>query len=244
MATRMKLVTLGCVLVSVVGVGCSSTTQERTTGGLVGGSGGTLVGGSGGMPLGGSGGSLLGGSGGSLLGGSGGSLLGGSGGVAGCGTIADGSFENGMDATAWTASSVNFPSPICDTTCNPTGMTYSAYDGLWWAWFGGYISGTETSSVSQSVVIPVGSTVLRFYFSVPQCDSARDYLELRIDGTTLWSATGADSACGSISYSPQNVPIAAYADGGSHLVEFYSQTFAANQDATHFFVDLVTIPCG
>jgi len=111
--------------------------------------------------------------GGMASGGMGGMASGGMGGAGGaaptvCEAITDGSFENGLPTTAWTHSSLEYDSPICDgDSCN--NGTNWAHDGEWWAWFGG-LAGYDEAMVAQDVVIPESATSLTFYLNVAACD--------------------------------------------------------------------------
>jgi len=47
--------------------------------------------------------------------------------------------------------------------------------------------------------------------------------------------------CGALGYTEVTVDISAYADGGSHTLEFSSQTVSTNGGGTNFFIDDVSI---
>ena len=153
--------------------------------------------------------------------------------------IQDGSFEAGSPNAYWTEASTNFGTPLCTSACG-FGSGTGPRTGSWWAWFGG-IASYEEASMTQNVTIPVGITDLTFYFELPVCDSASDYLNLTIDGTVVWTVNGADAQCNTIGYTLETVDISAYADGNVHVVEFYSESFATNANVTNFMVDDVSI---
>jgi hypothetical protein len=157
------------------------------------------------------------------------------------GMINDGSFELGGFGGAWTEFSSNFGTPICDAGLCGTGGGTGPRTGTYWCWFGG-IAATEIASVSQSVVLPAtGSLSLEFYTELPACDSAADFMEVLVDGTPVYFVDGADAACGTIGYDLVSVDISAYADGGSHTIEFRSETYSVNTGVTNFFLDDVSL---
>jgi uncharacterized repeat protein (TIGR01451 family) len=152
--------------------------------------------------------------------------------------VADGGFEGGTPSAAWTEFSTNFGTPLCDAVCGFGGGT-GPHTGSWWAWFGG-IAAYEEGSVSQSVTIPNGTATLSFYLEMPVvCAAAADYMEVLIDGNQVFLVDGTSALCGVVGYSLQTVDISAYADGGSHTLEFHSEIFGAG--TTNFFVDDITI---
>ncbi len=155
--------------------------------------------------------------------------------------LPDHSFEAGPGGGTWTESSVNFDTPICNEDACGLSEGVGAADGEFWAWLGGIVAGDpdEIASVSQSVAVPSTAISLAFDFALPYCDSADDFLELRIDGNVEFSVNGSDGFCESAGYEVRNVDITAYADGAVHSIEFYSESFATNGDATNFFVDNV-----
>jgi len=144
------------------------------------------------------------------------------------GTMGDPGFESGTPNPAWDESSSN-PSgtPICETSVCGTGGGSGPSEGQYWAWFGGVAEAVE-DSLTQSVTIPAGLDELTFDLEIPTCDSANDYLEVRLDGQRVFFVNGASARCGDLGYAPQSVAIAAYADGGSHTLQFHAQGFASN----------------
>jgi hypothetical protein len=155
-------------------------------------------------------------------------------------SVDDGGFEDGTPNSYWTEASVNFGTPLCDLVSCGTGTGTGPYMGDWWCWFGG-ISVPETGSVTQTVNISEGATTMTFWFEAIICDSASDFMEATIDGNVVYSVDGGSPLCGSLGYTQQVVDISAYADGGDHTLEFYSQTFAINAGGTNFFVDDISI---
>ncbi|HNB51723.1 MAG TPA: hypothetical protein PK530_07260, partial [Anaerolineales bacterium] len=156
--------------------------------------------------------------------------------------VGDGGFETGTPNAVWSEYSTNFNTPICDVGGCGAGGGTGPHTGNWWAWFGG-IGGTyEEGSITQTVTIPSGSASLTFWLEVPVvCDSTSDYMAVLIDGNQVYQVDGSSALCGVVGYSLQTVDISAYADGGSHNLEFYSETFSTNSAVTNFFVDDVAI---
>jgi hypothetical protein len=157
------------------------------------------------------------------------------------GMITDGSFELGPGGGAWAEFSSNFGTPICDVGLCGTGTGTGPRTGLYWTWFGG-ISAYENGSVSQNVIFPAGGTVsLEFHLEMIVCDSPADYMEVRVDGTPVFSINGGDVICGSLGYTMFSVDVSAWADGASHTVEFFSEIFANGGGGTNIFLDDVSL---
>jgi len=151
--------------------------------------------------------------------------------------IADPGFELGWDNPFWDEISNNgLGSPICDVaTCRTAGPS----EGNYWVWLGGVSGRPQEGSVAQTVLIPENATALEFDLEISRCDSARDYLEVLIDGEPLVTYDGSNPLCGILGYTRQSVDISRYADGGSHTIAFHSETFSDNQSRSNFFVDRV-----
>ena len=156
--------------------------------------------------------------------------------------VTDGGFETGPGGTAWTQSSTNFGTPICNLPSCGAGTGTGSLNGNFWAYFGGFAGGVETGTISQSFVIPSGGTaILSFWLEMSRCDSPQDFLQVKMDGNVIFTADGSNSLCGITGYSLQNVNISAFADGNSHTLEFTSTTFSATGDVSNFFVDDVSV---
>lgn len=152
----------------------------------------------------------------------------------GTNVVADGSFEAGSPNPSWTEFSTNFGSPLCTQGgCGGPAPT----DGIWFSWFGG-VSVYEAGSLAQSLTIPATATDLEFDLLVGRCDSSDDYMDVTIDGNTVFST---DPCTPDAAYATRSVPIGAYADGGSHDLAFTSEIFATNGANSNFFLDNVVI---
>jgi len=153
--------------------------------------------------------------------------------------VQDGGFEAGSPNPFWTESSTNFGTPLCTTAGCGFGGGTGPHSGSWWAWFGG-IAAYEQGAVSQNVVIPAGTTTMTWWQECPvSSGAAADYMEVNIDGNQEYVILGNDNSCNVVGYAQQSLDISAYADGGSHMVEFHSEIFGTN--VTNFFVDDVSI---
>ena len=154
--------------------------------------------------------------------------------------IADGSFEAGPFGGTWNEFSSNFGTPICDAATCGTGSGTGPSDGSFWTWFGG-IGAYEVGVVNQSVTIPATATNMTFDLEQAVCDSADDYAALLVDGNLVWFTVGSGASCGTVGYSPQDVNVSAYADGGVHELQFQSEIFATNGSGSNFFIDNVVL---
>ena len=155
------------------------------------------------------------------------------------GTIEDPSFEAGYPSTAWTVESDAGLPVICSYgTC----FADVAYDGDWYAWFGGVFFDPEEASLSQDITINEDNTTLDFHLMIDACDSAADYLEVLIDGEQVWSVTGSSPLCGNTSWSAHSIDVTGSNDGESHTLTFHSQTFAQNLLFSNFYIDQLSLP--
>jgi hypothetical protein len=157
-----------------------------------------------------------------------------------CGnTIQDGGFETGTPNAFWSESSTNFGTPICSTAVCGSGIA-GPYNGTYWAWFGG--ANNETGILSQTMEIPIGANILRFYLALPVCESGiYDTFTIRIDGVQVFYTNGSDAQCGVTTYSLHNVDVTAFADGAQHTLEIKGTTDSSNP--TSFMVDVVQFVC-
>lgn len=156
--------------------------------------------------------------------------------------LVDGSFESGPGGTAWTQSSTNFGTPICDPSTCGTGTGTGPRTGNYWAWFGGYAGGSETGTIAQTVVFPSGDSIsLSFYIEQILCDSPQDFLNVTVDGNNVYSVNGSSTLCGLLGYTNQTVDLSAYADGNPHTITFTSTTFSINGGQSNFFIDDIAL---
>lgn len=154
------------------------------------------------------------------------------------GTINDPGFETGTPNAFWAeVSNTVLGTPICEESVCGTGSGTGAFDGTFWAFFGGVAN--QEGSVSQSVVIPASASELTFELEVPVCASPADFVEVLIDGNQEFFIGGSSPLCGIQGYSTQSVDVSAYTDGGAHTLEFHSVT---GDGISNFFIDAITVP--
>lgn len=147
--------------------------------------------------------------------------------------LVDPGFEAGPGAY-WYEFSTNFGTPLCDATCG-----LPAYDGTYYAWFGGAAAGTvEEGTLSQDLVIPNGTTgTLTFWFGVGGGDASNDdVFNVLIDGTSLFNASAADTAMYP-PYTQVTVDVSAYTDGSSHNLSFVTY----QDGGTSILLDLIDL---
>ncbi len=152
--------------------------------------------------------------------------------------INDGSFEAGIINPNWNASSTNFGTPLCDfPSCGSAGGSAVPRTGDIFAWFGG-AANPEIGSLDQTITIPSGASELHFWFKNPgSSGSGNDYLQVQIDDNVIATFIEGDPTY--TNYTEVVLNIGAYADGGSHKVEFYSVCYGTGN--TNFIVDDVSI---
>jgi hypothetical protein len=186
----------------------------------------------------------------------GGGGMGGGGGAGGGGIVCtdivlDGSFEAGTPNANWSESSTLFGTPLCSAAGCNAAVGSGPRTGTWWYWGGGaappfFGSDNEISTVTQSVTIPAGTATLEWYMEMPNCDTGLiDFFDVTIDGAVLYQTnTLSEPSCGVTGYVHHTVNITAYADGGSHTIQFLVDQIAdyfLSNDTTNVFVDDVVL---
>jgi hypothetical protein len=130
--------------------------------------------------------------------------------------INDPSFEAGIGGGVWLEYSSYFGTPLCDATCGAT-----AYDGTFYAWFGGAGTGVaEDGHLSQQVLFTNGATAsLSFYVLVGNVgDGGEDRCDVFVDGDVLHTVYATDSASIGGSYAEMTLDLSAYTDGDAHVI--------------------------
>ena len=151
--------------------------------------------------------------------------------------VPNGDFEDGP-GVAWTQTSTNFSSIICDIIDCGIGGGTGPFGGTYWAFFGG-INSFEDGSIEQDITIPFGVDAdMTFQLEIPVADGADDFLEVLIDGTQVFFVDGSSTISG---YALQTVDITPWADGATHNIEFHSTIFSNNGGVTNFMVDDINI---
>jgi len=146
----------------------------------------------------------------------------------------DGSFELGSPNTYWNEGSTNFGFVICNTgTC---GNVYTR-TGSHSLWFGG-ISALEIGFAEQTVTIPAGGAELRFWIGNPvSSGSGLDFIQVQVDDIPVYTLYEGNSVYST--YKEVVINLNGKADGGSHKIEFYSESYGAG--SSNFFIDDVTL---
>ncbi|MFM1931196.1 MAG: hypothetical protein RL226_499 [Bacteroidota bacterium] len=151
--------------------------------------------------------------------------------------LVDASFETGSPSGAWTEASTNFGTPLCTVAlCGNCGGGCVAYEGDWYAWFGG-AGAVEEGLMTQAVTIPNGTNgTLSFWFVLPTAGDAlaADVFEVRMDGEVIWTAN-ATQAAQYASYTEVSVDISEYTDGAAHSLSLYG--YQSTGTAVNFIVD-------
>jgi hypothetical protein len=159
--------------------------------------------------------------------------------------VQDGSFE----ATP-TSAGVNAAWASVDSNAHANGgsLFFNAADtgivphsGDYVAWFGGWNSGSESQSISQTVTLPAGGPLYLNYYreTVFQVDTSAN-LVVSIDGTAVETTDLGTQA--DLDYVLHSIDISAFADGASHELKFqydYSDEASVSDGST--FIDDVTI---
>lgn len=150
--------------------------------------------------------------------------------------IVDGGFEGGTPSAAWTETSTNFPTPLCDANCGGGG-TAGPFAGSWWAWFGG-TSNAENATAGQTVTIPAGSfATLRYQLWIGAIGDQTARLTIRVDGTAVQQIYPFSPESG---YSLRSIDLDMYADGNAHTILF-DYVAPAQTTVSNFSVDNVSL---
>ena len=156
-------------------------------------------------------------------------------------TIQDGSFESTLppnDNPFWGETSTNFGTPLCTVAfCGNGGGTTAPRTGRVWAWFGGALL-PDLATVSQNVILAPGKTILTFHLWNGETGNSADYLRVLVDGTQVFQVFAGDGRFTG-GYTPVTLDLAAFADGGVHLLTIEgAQTTSA---VTNISVDDISL---
>ncbi len=151
--------------------------------------------------------------------------------------VADGGFELGAPNPVWDEFSTNFDSPICSVD-QCTGFFGGAFEGDWWAWFGG-ANMLEIGYLRQEVTIPSGTATLTFWLDITaNSGNGGDCMTVSLDRVVLFTVF--ESEVGEYHpWTEVTIDISAFADGQSHLLSFDSTV--TGPMLSNFFVDAVGI---
>jgi len=152
--------------------------------------------------------------------------------------VLDGGFEAAAPAgnsPNWTEADSIFGTPLCDAGCGGVGPR----SGSWWAWFGGTTS-IQTSSLSQSVTIPSGTTAtLNFYMWVSNAPAPQTAsLTVKMDSTVINTYTPTTTDAG---YVLRTFDVSAFANGAAHTLSFNYDNPTAKPTSPNIHVDDVSI---
>jgi hypothetical protein len=142
---------------------------------------------------------------------------------------------------AWAGTSTNFVTPFCDEFgCGNGGGSASPHGGTFWVWLGGAGALPETSTVSQSVVIPAGDTrFLNFWLWIGATGDGSTNLDVLVDATVVTSFPEPNFP--DAAYTQRGVDISAFADGALHTIDFvYTSPGSAS---SNYSIDDVTVDC-
>lgn len=156
------------------------------------------------------------------------------------GQVLDGSFESGTPNSFWNEFSQTFVTPICNLQVCGTGDGSSQpRTGSFWVWFGGAAGLMEFGFVDQEVVLPPGDALLTFYLWNGSADSGgTDAFEFGVDSDVLLTVVEGDPAY-TDGYALVEIDLAAYADGGTHVLFFRATDF--DGDNTNFALDDISL---
>jgi len=159
--------------------------------------------------------------------------------------VQDSSFEattaSGGTNPSWSSTDTNPRANGASVLFNAADTAIVPRSGHYAAWFGGWNSGSETQTLSQTVTLPASGPLYLNYFrqTVFQVDTSANFV-VSIDGTALETTDlGMEH---DLAYVAHSLDISAYADGGSHEIEFrydYNAQDSVSDGAT--LVDDVTI---
>ena len=146
-------------------------------------------------------------------------------------------------AAGWVDTSTTYGSNRCSIAdCGNGGGTTGPNSGSFWIWLGG-TSSSETGIVSQTVTIPASASAdFGFYLWYgTSSGSADDVFTASIDSVQLLQLLGNDPTTGGYQYFSYDV--SAYADGGSHTIEFQLQKVSTTS-GMNISIDDVSLTAG
>jgi hypothetical protein len=141
----------------------------------------------------------------------------------------------------WAGTSTNFVTPFCDVAgCSSGGGTALPHNGTFWAWLGGAGPVVETSTTSQSVIIPSGETrFLNFWLWIGAIGDGSTNLDVLVDANVVTSFP--EPAVEEAGYTQRGIDVSAFADGVAHTIEFvYTSPGSAS---SNYSLDDVTLDC-
>jgi len=161
--------------------------------------------------------------------------------------VQDPSFEAGYSGSGstnpyWAETSFQGFLLLCDQTCF-TSSPVTPPSGVWFAWLGG-TSDFEECRLFQTITIPNNTQSISFYLRIRGYTSATqtNYMEFMVDNVVLRNYNYSTSSP-FFSYSLTTIDVSAFADGGSHVIEFHSVSpnYTAEGYIVNWFIDVVTL---
>ncbi|MEZ5440648.1 MAG: hypothetical protein R3F15_04090 [Lysobacterales bacterium] len=165
-------------------------------------------------------------------------------------TPADVLIDGGLEASnpntganaAWPSTSTAFGTAICHANfCPDDAGTAPPRSGAFWAWFGG-VNGSETSTLSQTVVLPAGAPRhLNFFLRTGRVTAPFDaQLRVKVDGNVV--RVFAEPSTAEPSYVARSVDLSAFANGQSHDIQF-EYVNPNGSGVSNFVVDDLSVTC-
>lgn len=165
-------------------------------------------------------------------------------------TPADAIIDGGLEASnpsngasaVWASASNNFGTAICHSNfCPNDGNTALRRSGAFWAWFGG-TANVESSSLSQTLVLPAGAARhLNFFLRRGRVTAPFDaVLRVKVNGNSVRTFIEPSSA--EADYIARTVDLSAFSNGQNHQIEFeYSNP--SGSGVSNFVVDDISVIC-
>jgi hypothetical protein len=155
--------------------------------------------------------------------------------------ISGNAFQSG-GTPIWQATSTNFDAPYCDSSCLGPGQSGAARTGTFWVWFGG-TANYEAASVSQSIALPAGPLLFRFYLRAhSDRATSTDTLRVLVDSTVVFSITNQQILPYIADYAQVQIDLTPFA-GTTRTIRMEAETMAGT-GVTNFFVDDVSLSGG
>lgn len=140
--------------------------------------------------------------------------------------------------TNWASTSTNGGTSLCDANCGAD----VARTGDFWTWFGGWGSGAETGTVSQSVTLPAGPSRWINYYLIRSATTSNAAMTLSIDGNVIENIPGTTTTDPAYALRSVQVP-AQYLNGAAHTIELKFVKTGTGVNMGNMHVDDVTLDC-
>jgi hypothetical protein len=149
---------------------------------------------------------------------------------------------NGVGTNAfWPSTSPNFGTVLCSAANCPAEGGTVPRSGSVFAWFGG-TANAETSTLAQTVTIPAGNPRHLNFFLKRVVSNEPFNAELRVKVNGVTQRTFLEQAGSDADYVARTLNLSAFANGGSHTIEF-EYVNPAGSGRSDFLVDDITLTC-